>query len=271
MFHGFSLAYAPSFVPGLTLSVNRVCLVPWERENLKYMFPEALNSPDSPEDQKASLGFTWVFPQVGFEIYGEIGFDDYAYGRPLGYIRNPFHTTVYAAGLRKVFNISPQKEISGELFFEFNWMEMTQDFQFQWPYSFYFHHIDIHGYTNKGQILANAVSPGGNSQYLGFRFYYPKGRTLLFISRINPDDNYLYAKAIDAKVSEEDLNHKYHTAFKANFLLGINILYALSSSFMISSGLVYDLQFNPKYQRANVLDNNYLHNFSIQLGLSYKL
>ncbi|MDR3191686.1 MAG: capsule assembly Wzi family protein, partial [Treponema sp.] len=39
MFHGFSLAYAPSFVPGLTLSVNRVCLVPWERENLKYMFP----------------------------------------------------------------------------------------------------------------------------------------------------------------------------------------------------------------------------------------
>jgi hypothetical protein len=35
MFHGLSLAYAPSFLPGLTLFANRICIVPWDLKNLK--------------------------------------------------------------------------------------------------------------------------------------------------------------------------------------------------------------------------------------------
>ena len=57
MFHGFAFAYAPPFLPGLSLFVNRVCLVPWEPENLKFMFPSKENSI---EDQKASFGFYWA-------------------------------------------------------------------------------------------------------------------------------------------------------------------------------------------------------------------
>ncbi|MDR2535421.1 MAG: capsule assembly Wzi family protein, partial [Treponema sp.] len=55
MFHGLSFAYAPSFLPGLTLFINRVALVPWAWENLKYIFPSDNNTI---EDQKASFGFS---------------------------------------------------------------------------------------------------------------------------------------------------------------------------------------------------------------------
>lgn len=265
MFHGFSFAYAPSFIPGLVLSANRICLVPWERGNLKYIFPSDDNTY---EDQKASFGFSWLFPQVGFEVYGELGIDDYVPGGLPGYIRRPFHTTVYTAGLRKSFKIVPQKQIYGELGFEFNWMEMTQDYQFFSPSSFYFHHLNTHGYTNRGQLLGNAVSPGGNSQFLGFKIYYPRGNTLLFISRNNPDNNYLYAKAI--KTSDDELE-KYYSAFKANFSLGIDTAYSVSSVFMVKGGLVYHLLINPGYETASDYSNSYLYNFSIRLGLSLKL
>ncbi|GHU77301.1 hypothetical protein FACS189461_5610 [Spirochaetia bacterium] len=139
MFHGLSLAYAPSFLPGLTLSANRVCLVPWEWENLKYIWPMDNNTI---EDQKASFALSWLFPQVGFEIFGELGIDDFVSGKGIiDYIRHPFHTTVYTVGLKKFVNIVPKKQIYGEILFESNWMEMTQDFQLQWTYSCYFHHL----------------------------------------------------------------------------------------------------------------------------------
>jgi hypothetical protein len=270
MFHGLSFAYAPSFLPGLTLSVDRVCLVSWDMENLKYMFPSDSNDY---EDQKISFGMSWIFPQVGFEIYGELGIDDTINGKIPGYTRNPFHTTVYTAGLRKSFAIIPKKQIYGELVFEFNWMEMTQEFQFSWPYSFYFHHINTHGYTNRGQILGNPVSPGGNSQYLGFKFYYPKGNTLLFIARNNPDNNYLYAKAVEAEATGDNLKEKYGLSFKANFLLGVNTLYELSPLLFLSGGLTYNPIINPDYNitESNGYKINYLHNVSIQLGLNLKL
>ncbi|MDR2484671.1 MAG: capsule assembly Wzi family protein, partial [Treponema sp.] len=56
MFHGLSFAYAPSFLPGLTLCANRVCQIEWRWKNLKYMFPVDDNTI---EDQKMSFGVSW--------------------------------------------------------------------------------------------------------------------------------------------------------------------------------------------------------------------
>ena len=272
MIHGLSLAYAPSFLPGLTLLANRVCLVPWTWENLKFIFPVAKNTI---EDQKASFGFSWIFPQVGFEVYGEMGTDDYVLG-DLAYIRHPFHTTVYMGGLKKTVQIKPEKHIYGELNFEFNWMEMTQDFQLQWPYSFYFHHQIIHGYTNRGQWLGNGISPGGNNQHLSFTLYYPKGKSLFFIGRNNPDSNFIYQNAVYASAENYVLGRKYFRKNKAHFLVGLNSGYFLNSNVSLSGGIVYDLIINPQYFYDNKKDadgqdviqkNTYLHNFSLQFGI----
>ena len=276
MLHGFSFAYAPSFLPGLTLFVNRVCLVPWEWENLKYII---IKNENTIEDQKASFGFSWVFPQVGLEVYGEIGVDDYVLiDGIVAYFRHPFHTNVYTGGLKKTLQIIPEKHIYGELNFEFNWMEMTQDFQLQWLYSFYFHHQIIHGYTNRGQWLGNGTSPGGNSQYLSFTLFYPKGKSSFFISRNNPDSNNIYRHAVNASAEGYELGRKYYRKNKANFLTGISTSYFLKPWLLLSGGFVYNLMINPYFYFDNkeeadgeeiYQDIVYKHNFSFQLGIKF--
>jgi hypothetical protein len=122
MFHLFSVSYSPpSFLEGLTLSANRVCLVPWDLENLKYVWP---NNDNTIEDQKISFGLSWKFDKAGLEIYGEMGLDDNNIGiNDFNLFRNyqyPFHTFVYTAGLKKTFTISHEKKIYGELIFEWS-------------------------------------------------------------------------------------------------------------------------------------------------------
>jgi hypothetical protein len=271
MFHGLAFAYAPPFLTGLTLFANRVCLVDWKWENLKFIFPRDENTV---EDQKASFGFSWVFPQVGFEVYGELGIDDFVYGEGV-YIRHPFHTTVYTGGLKKTLKIKPEKKIYGEIIVESNWMEMTQDFQLQWPYSFYFHHQLNHGYTNRGQWLGNGIAPGGNSQYLSFSLYYPQGKSLFSISRNNFDSNFIYCKAIDQSTDIQTIRKKYYHKNKANFYIGLNTDYYITSQILLSGGIVYNLIINPVYYYDNTKDENgedvypdnpFLYNFSFQLG-----
>ncbi|MDR2258851.1 MAG: capsule assembly Wzi family protein [Treponema sp.] len=265
MFHGLSFAYAPSFLPGLTLSVNRVCLVPWEWENLKYIFPSDDNTI---EDQKASFGLSYYFPQVGFEVFAELGIDDYPPDRFIGIIRYPFRSTVYSFGIKKEFTVSRKKLIYGELVFESNWLEMTQEFQLQWPYSLYFHHLVTQGYTNKGQYLGSGIGSGGNQQYLGFILYYPKGKSSIFIGRNNPDNNYIYKNAVYDSAAGKKLEH-YIWDTKSNFFAGFDSGYFLNSSIMITGGLSYNLIINPKYERTE--DNAYIfvHNFRFVFGAQY--
>jgi hypothetical protein len=259
MIHGLTFAYSPSFLPGLSLFANRICLVPFKWENLKYILPSDENTS---EDQKASFGFSYLLTKVGFEIFGEIGVDDYVPDLLLGYLRHPFHTTVYTLGFKKAIQFSKAKEIYGELAFEFNWMEMTQTFYFRGnlhPYSFYFHHMITQGYTNEGQLLANASSPGGNSQYLSLNIYYPKGSYEIIIARNNPDTNYL-------------ITHGGHNDnFWANFILGFNTKRYISSFFNINGGIVYDMIINEHFKKAANGKNILRHNFSLQLGLNFSL
>lgn len=270
MFHGLSFAYSPSFLSGLTLFANRVCLVAWELENLKYIIPQNANTI---EDQKASFGASWVFPQVGLEIYGELGVDDFVPDG--GYIRYPFHTMMYTVGLKKAIPIIPSRNIYGELFFEWNSMEMSQDFQFQWPYSPYFHHNAIHGYTNQGQWLGAGSGAGGNSQYLEFKLYYPKGTSSLFIHRNNPDNNFLYCKAVNASAADNnhELEEKYFKSWKANWILGLETSFFLLDYLSVGGGFVYNLIINPYYYytRTGYGADDFIHNlllsFSVRLVL----
>ena len=269
MIHGLSFAYAPSFLPGLTLFANRVCLVPWAWENLKFIFPRDENTI---EDQKGSFGFLWIFPQVGFKVYGELGIDDFVPdGFPLGYVRYPLHTMLYTVGLRKAISIVPSHNIHGELLFEWNSMEMSQNYQFHWPYSPYFHHQIVQGYTNRGQWLGVGTGWGGNSQYLEFKVYYPKGTSSLFIHRNNPDNNFLYSKAVYASASDGEMGEQYIKSWKANLAIGLNTNYFITGAFSLGGGFVYNLILNPYYyfDKINYREDEFIHNFSLQLMLKY--
>jgi len=270
MIHGFVFAYAPSFLPGLTLFANRACLVPWEWENLKFIFPSEENTI---EDQKASFGFSWVFPQVGFEIYGEIGIDDFvAKGFPIGYIRYAFHTMVYTGGIQKTVTINKDSSIYGMIIVELNTMEMSQDFQHMWPYSFYFHHQILHGYTNRGQWIGAGTGWGGNSQYFEFKLLYPKGTSSFFLHRNNPDNNYFYSMMIEKNASETENGALYFNSWKANFSFGLRTEYFITNKLIIGGGLVYNFIMNPFYftYKSDIRHDEYMHNFSFQLKLKYQ-
>jgi hypothetical protein len=261
-------------LPGFTLFANRVCLVPWAWENLKYILP---NDDNTIEDQKASFGASWIVPQAGLEVYGELGVDDFVPGgtdgKIEGYIRYPFHTMIYTVGLKKHLTISKNKNIYGELIFEWNDMEMSQDFQFQWPSTWNSHGKIKQGYTNKGQWLGAGSGGGGNSQYLEFKVYYPKGTSSLFVHRNNPESNFVYSQAV-YESANKTLEEKYFTGFKANFIVGINTRYFLFDAFSLYGGAAYNYIVNPYYFYTESgeykgWNDVFLHNFSFQLGAKW--
>ena len=264
MIHGLALAYAPSFVSGLTLFANRTCLVKWDWTNMKYIWPLAENThvgeQGAGEDQKMSFGFDWVFPQVGFEVYGEVGKDDYSSIRVY-----PLRTIVYTLGLKKTFTIYEKWQLYGQLNLEVNNNEMSHDFQFQWPYSFYYHHQITQGYTDRGQWLANAFSPGGNSQVLDFTVYYPKGKTRLSLKRTNPDNNYIYQHSIGTENTPEitEVNGQYKTLIS----VGLFSQYYITPSLSIHGGFEYVEFRHYFYWNDSSIHNNVL----IQLGAKYSL
>jgi hypothetical protein len=266
MLHGLSLAFSPSFIPGLTLSANRTCLVKWKLENLRYILPAKANTyvgvADAGEDQKASLAFSWLFTEVGLELYGEIAKDDYS---GAGFIVYPFHSIGYTVGLQKLLDFFPSEKIYGKLNIEINSLEMSQDFQFQWPYSFYFHYQVTQGYTNRGQILGNGYSPGGNSQYVSYSIFYPKGMTKVYIHRFNPDNNYIYKDTIGTE-NKEDASIKFNS-WKTYFIYGFN------SSIYIDKNTLLNIGFDI-VNIDNLLyyfDNTDISNFHIYFGINYYL
>ncbi len=250
---GLSVAYAPGFLPGLTLGANRTFLAKWNTDNFIYipeLFLVSLSNSkqvQKQEDQRASFGFSYLLPQAGSEFYGEIGIDDYVAGKN-GYIRYPFHTMVYSGGLRKSFAILGEKHIRGEMSLEWTTLELSQDFQFQWPSTFYGHHQITQGYTNEGQWLGPGIGTGGNSQYLGFKVFYPSGDTNVFLYRINPDNDFLYKNSIGtlSTATQTETSDDFYR-FKAYWSMGVESLYHLNKNANLNAGFVYTLILNPEY------------------------
>lgn len=258
---GLSISCSPSFIPGLTFGISRIFLAKWKKENLKFIGRLFTlnddNDQNEGEDGKMTLSCEYRFPAIGLQIYGEFGKDDYS-----KFPQNPLHTGIYTVGLKQIIPIY-RKTVSSEIIFEWNHFEMTQDFQTQWKYMGWFGHGKIsQGYTNKGQTLAGAYGTFGNSQYLGYRVYYPKGTSQIMFHRFCPDNNYISNQAVDHKASE--VTEKYHDAWETYFLFGGETSYFLTKSLIVSGAFKYMKIFNKNYQRT-INDDN----FYISLDLKY--
>lgn len=260
MIHGLSFAYAPSFIPGLTLGVNRTCVVKWDWENLIYIFPMNVNSAigqqDAGEDQKISFTADWVFPQVGLEIYGEMALDDFLQGGFVqGFIRYPFDTLAYLIGLKKTFTLSETHSIYAQFIFEHTNMEIPRNRKGE-GYTFDSHYQILQGHTNRGQNLNNPLY-GGNGQFFAFKFFYPQGASTLFVYRNNPNNNYMYQKVGNG-----------NGFYKSNFTIGIDTTYFIHKDIRIFGSFSYNMITNPFYDTKDV---DYWHNFVIQLGGKFVL
>lgn len=263
---GFSVAYSPSILPGFTIGANKICINYWKDKSAKYLNPlystngsQTGNRID--EDQKMSLFTTWKFPQVGFEVYGEFGVDDYT-GKGFA---NPFHTAIYTVGAKKelsFFRRFQKFNIRPEIIFEWSNFEMSQDFQLQWNYMGYYSHGFIaQGYTQNGQILGAGSGYFGTSQYIALRTYFSKGNVTLFLHYNRPDSNYLNNFGVNT--SSNDWNnsithqHEQYGCYKAIRTYGINVQYFITQNFLIGAEFNTSWVIYPEYNDNNGYRNNY--------------
>jgi hypothetical protein len=271
-----SFAFAPSVLPGLTLFVNRNFLTKWDLKNLSYLgallFVDMDNGKNEEEDQRMSIGAAYLLPAAGIEVYGELAKND-GQTNKIAWIRYPFHAMAYLVGLRKDVPL-PSNNIRGELSFEWTHLEMSQDFQFQWPSTFYSHHIVTQGYTNQGQWLGAGIGTGGNSQYLGFKVYFPKGNGLFYLYRVNPDNDYLYQKTINTKNDDKPSGTADEFfLFNTKLAFGTEAAYFITPYLRVGGGFVYQLIVNPNYQMnsdrelraSNLTDHNFNISLSVQM------
>ena len=121
MLNAMSASYSPSFIPGFTFGLNRIFITYWKPQNFSYIFrlfttsrSNALASSGNDEDQKFSIFIDWKFDNVGFEVYGELGRDDFSSSET----RNPFHTAIYTIGARQIIPLP--WGLSSQLSFEWN-------------------------------------------------------------------------------------------------------------------------------------------------------
>lgn len=244
--NGFNFSYLPSFIPGLSLGLTKICMSKWDSFEIKYLNPfydenggigTAIG-----EDQKVSFYIDYIFPKGSFELYSEIGLDDYLQGGWFeGISRYPFDTLIWTFGFKKNIIFSQSKNIWGNLIFEYSNMEQGRNkVSAKQAYAFNFHHQITQGYTNKGQYLGTALANGGNSQTLILNIFYKKGKTEFLIQRENPDDTYSYI----------NLSNNNQT-YKGFFTTKLSNTYFITSDFEITTGLLYQRIINSLYFDIN--------------------
>ena len=78
MITGLTFSYAPSFIPGFTIGINRIMLSKWKNKDWKSIFtlliPFMQNSAGTDDrDQRASITFDYLYSSVGLDNYLEWG------------------------------------------------------------------------------------------------------------------------------------------------------------------------------------------------------
>ena len=268
MLNALSASYSPSFIPGFTIGLNRIFMTYWRPENFSYILRlftkeklNALASSGNDEDQKFSVFANWNFPKIGFSVYGELGIDDYTSAPH----QNPFHTAIYTVGVKQFIPLF--FGLKSELNLEFNNFEMSQDFQLQWPYIGYYGLGFVNqGYTNKGQIIGAGTGEFGNSQFIQYKVYYPKGYTSFKFHRYCPNNNSVYSKAVNSSsdATNGPIYNQWYSNFETYFDFGVESSLFINSIFNFDLGFDYLIIYNKNYDL-----NEKLKDISLKLILKF--
>jgi hypothetical protein len=215
-------------------------------------------------DQRASFSINYLIPFIGLNVYLEWGRNDFSTNID-SIFRYPFHTSVYTFGIKKSVNI---KYMMGEILLELTNLECSRDYDIliPWHSTFYAHHIVTQGHTNRGQWLSAGIGTGGNSQYLGFKLYYPKGYGQIFIQRRNPDLDYTWF--IDSK-NQDGYNAEWN--IRAFWDIGLSGLYYITDDLSLLASIVYRDEHNPLNRSKGVDDLGSVHRLNgyFSLGVKY--
>jgi hypothetical protein len=266
---GISIAYGfPSILKGLTVGFNRIMLSKWDKMNYSSVFTLLWPFMDSSqgfgqdeEDQRASITIDYLLPVAGINVYLEWARNDFSPN--FNYVvRYPFHTQGYTVGVKKYLSFS--NVLKGEVLLEITGLECSQDYDrvISWYSTFYAHHLITQGHTNRGQWLGAGIGTGGNSQYLGFKLYFPKGYGNIFIQRRNPDLDYTWF--IDSK--KYNNVHTAERSIRAFFDFGISGLYYIIPNLSVFGSFVFRHEHNPLNDETKT---PYRYNVNLTTSIKY--
>ena len=200
---GCTVTLNPKPVPNLSLGFSRIFYRVLPPEGIpvselfksfeaftksRFISSDALSGDDE-YSQMLSLHGRWVFPQSGFELYGEWARNDHSWNFR-DFLGEPEHSRAYMAGFQKSFLLSNNNILAVNA--EIVQLENSNTGDFRAHPSYYAHHIVTQGYTHRGQVLGTGYGPGSNSQILQGNYYFRNGRLGGWARRTVHNNDYLY-------------------------------------------------------------------------------
>ena len=204
---GIVATLAVAAEPNLTLGVARVVYsrgggagdVParafdvftwWDRPPLEADSADvAADSAAYERDQILSLFARWVFPDDGFELYGEwsravlpSSFSDF--------INQPNHTQAYTLGVQWARPVQGEDVV--RLQSELSYLEESPASITRPGKPYYVSETIVQGYTHRGQVVGAAIGPGGSSQWVAGDYLANEWQAGLFLGRIRWDNDVYY-------------------------------------------------------------------------------
>jgi len=201
--NALSVVFEPKGAPGMYFGAGRQFMA-YERytritlpQIMSALFESLEKAPlaargdtlrDDSKDQMISLWFRWVFPQVGFEAYGEWGRNDHAWDRR-DLILEPDHTRAYVLGARKVFRLRDGiLSLRGET----TNLGGSRTSFIRAGQPWYVHYQIRQGFTNRGQVVGAGIGPGGDQQTLAGDWYHARGSVGVVVQRQQVNSDALY-------------------------------------------------------------------------------
>jgi len=176
---GVTGAFTPRLIPGLKFGLTRTFVINGSDLNTWSDYVPILQPFDKsklgagtdgggsqPDDQRASVHFSWSMRDGAFRVYGEFAKEDHnADIRDI--IGEPEHNRAYQFGMETRHVLTLGRLKSG---FEATHLTMSNSQQTRSSGYWYTHTRVKQGYTNQGQLLGAAIGPGSSSQTLWLTF-----------------------------------------------------------------------------------------------------
>jgi hypothetical protein len=216
---GFRATLRPRALPTLAIGLARTVYTPTSDAMaflgesfrvLTYWRPMKAASDTLPDgstaqqaDQILSLFARWIFPEAGFEVYGE--WARMSLPRSLGdLVSAAANSQGYTAGLQWVV-ATPVPANRVRIQAEFSNLEQSLFGEDRPAPDFYTGRAAPQGYTQRGQIIGAAIGPGSSSQWLAADWLAKTSQLGVFLGRIRWENDALY-RQLNANFFSHDVS-----------------------------------------------------------------